>query len=417
MRSFLPLIRADWQLLLFGFAMTFGSSLGQTFFISLFSAEIRAELSLGHGDFGAIYSAATLASAVLLLWTGALIDRMDLRRFSYLVIVGLALGCFLIATAQGVVTLFVAILALRQLGQGLMSMAGTTTMVRYIDTHKGKANALSGIGYSGSEAVRPTLVIALLALVGWRQSWMLWGLIALVGLPLLVRWLLQGHDLRHNDYLQRVDASASTSQGETTVTQRQWTRNEMMLDPVFYLCLPALLALPLLFTGFMFHQVHLVEFKGWSLTLWGTLYVLYAITTTFAKLFAGLLIDRVTATRLLPVMTLPLAAGLVLLASSNHLTVAFGFMFLLGLAVGTYSTVASPFYAERYGTLHLGSIKSLTTALMVFSSALSPVVMGWGIDAGVTMDTMAVWSAVYVVLASVLAGMAVRRVRTENSES
>ncbi len=395
--------------------MTFGSSLGQTFFISLFSADIRAELNLGHGDFGAVYSAATLASAVLLLWTGALIDRMDLRRFSYLVIVGLALGCFLIATAQGVVSLFIAILALRQLGQGLMSMAGTTTMVRYIDSHKGKANALSGIGYSVSEAVLPTLVIALLALLGWRQSWMLWGLIALVGLPLLVRWLLQGHELRHNDYLQRVDASAGKSSEDAVVTQRQWTRNEMMLDPVFYLCLPALLALPLLFTGFMFHQVHLVEFKGWSLTVWGTLYVLYAITTTIAKLFAGLLIDRVTATRLLPVMALPLAAGLMLLASSNHITVAFGFMFLLGLAVGTYSTVASPFYAERYGTLHLGSIKSLTTALMVFSSALSPVVMGWGIDAGVTMDTMALWSAAYVVLASLLAGMAVRRITMEST--
>ena len=130
MRSFLPLIRAEWRLLLFGFAMTFGSSLGQTFFISLFSADIRAELNLGHGDFGAVYSAATLASAVLLLWTGTLIDRMDLRWFSYLVIVGLALGCFLIATAQGVVTLFIAILALRQLGQGLMSMAGTTTMAK-----------------------------------------------------------------------------------------------------------------------------------------------------------------------------------------------------------------------------------------------------------------------------------------------
>jgi predicted MFS family arabinose efflux permease len=187
----------------------------------------------------------------------------------------------------------------------------------------------------------------------------------------------------------------------------------MVLDPVFYLCLPALLALPLLFTGFMFHQVHLVEFKGWSLTLWGTLYVLYALTTTIAKLFAGLLIDRVTATRLLPVMAMPLAVGLLLLASDNHEAVAFGFMFLLGLAVGTYSTVASPFYAERYGTLHLGSIKSLTTALMVFSSALSPVVMGWAIDAGVTIDTMAVWSAGYVVLASLLAGVGVRWINGE----
>jgi hypothetical protein len=59
----LKLIRAEWQLLLFGFLMTFWSSPGQTFLISLFSGEIRAELSLSDGEFAAIYSLATLASA------------------------------------------------------------------------------------------------------------------------------------------------------------------------------------------------------------------------------------------------------------------------------------------------------------------------------------------------------------------
>jgi len=413
LRSFLPLIRSEWRLLLFGFAMTFGSSLGQTYFIALFSADIRTDLELGHGSFGAVYSAATLASAVLLLWSGSLIDRMDLRRFSYLAIVGLVIGCWLLASAQGVATLFIAILALRHLGQGLMSMAGTTTMVRYIDAHKGKANALSGIGYSVSEAVLPTLVILLLAVLGWRQSWLLWGLIALLTLPLLVRWLLSGHGLRHQAYLHMVEAGNEQMTPSQDI-QRQWTRQDMICDPVFYLCLPALLAMPLLFTGFMFHQVHLVEVKGWSLTSWGSLYVLYAVTTTVAKLCAGLLIDRFSASRLLSLMALPLALGLLMLASSTHIAAAVGFMVLLGMAVGTYSTVASPFYAERYGTLHLGSIKSVTTSLMVFASALSPVVMGWGIDAGITMDAMAIASAIYIVVASVLAALGAARMRIES---
>ncbi|MDA8752699.1 MFS transporter [Halieaceae bacterium] len=408
MKSFVPLIRSEWQLLLFGFAMTFGSSLGQTYFISLFSGEMRADLNLSHGDFGAVYSAATLASAILLLWTGGLIDRMDLRRFSYFVIFGLAGGCFLLASSEGIITLFIAILALRHMGQGLMSMAGTTTMVRYIDGAKGKANALSGIGYSISEAVLPSLVIALLLFLSWRQSWVFWGLALLLILPLLVRWLLAGHGSRHDQYLQRTLATGDASSPGAANRQRQWTRNEMLLDPLFYLWLPALLAMPLLFTGFMFHQVHLVEAKQWPLPLWGTLYIIYALTTSATKLVAGVLVDRFTATRMMPVMILPMAVALGLLASSSHLAVAVGFMCLMGMAVGTYSTVASPFYAERYGTLHLGSIKSLTTALMVFSSALSPVAMGWGIDAGISMETMAVWGLFYVLGASLLARLALR---------
>ena len=175
MRSFLPLIREEWRLLLFGFAMTFGSSLGQTYFIGLFSGEIRADLDLSHGEFGGLYSGATLASALLLLWSGSLIDRMDLRNYAFLVTLGLALGCALMAVSTGPLLLFFALLALRHFGQGLMSIAGATTMVRYLDHSKGKANALGGMGYSLSEATLPSLVIASIVILDWRQSWVVWG--------------------------------------------------------------------------------------------------------------------------------------------------------------------------------------------------------------------------------------------------
>ena len=86
MKSFIPLIRREWRLLLFGFVMAFGSSYGQTFFIALFSGDIRSELQLSHSGFGLLYSAATLASAGILLWSGSIIDTWDLRRVSYLTV-------------------------------------------------------------------------------------------------------------------------------------------------------------------------------------------------------------------------------------------------------------------------------------------------------------------------------------------
>jgi fucose permease len=76
---------------------------------------------------------------------------------------------------------------------------------------------------------------------------------------------------------------------------------------------------------------------------------------------------------------------------------------LMAVSIGAYATLSSPFYAEMYGSLHLGSIKSLATAAMVFSSAIAPVLMGWMIDAGVSMDTMALVSVAYIFLASLSA--------------
>ena len=397
MKSFLPLIRSEWQLLLFGFVMTFGSSLGQTYFIGLFGGDIRSDLGLSHGNFGAIYSSATLASAVLLLWTGSLIDRLDLQHYGYLVVTGLAIGCVIISASEGAATLFLGVLVLRHFGQGLMGMTGATTMVRYLDHQKGKANALSSMGYSLAEAILPSIVIAQLAIMSCRQSWITWALLLIVIVPLATRWLLQGHKFRHDQYI----ANVSAQQGQSDLEQsRHWTRAQVIRDPLFYLFMPALLAQPMLFTGFMFHQVYLVEVKGWSLGVWGSLYILYALVSTVVKLGTGLLVDRFGAIRLTPFVCLPFGLGLLCLASADSVLVSVLFMVLMAVSIGAYSTLSSPFYAEMYGSLHLGSIKSLATAAMVLSSAIAPVLMGWMIDAGVSMDTMALVSVAYVLLAS-----------------
>jgi len=415
MKSFIPLIRSEWRLLLFGFAMTFASSLGQTYFIALFSGEIRADLSLSHGEFGTVYSAATLLSAVILFWSGSLIDRMDLRQFSYILVGGLAAGCLLLSVSQNVWMLFISILLLRHLGQGLMSMTSATAMVRYLDHQRGKANALSAIGYSVSEALLPSLVVGLLAWLSWRESWVFWTTVMAVIMPVLIFRLLRNHDQRHQDYLAAFDAEhdeTDAGQAERKVSRRrQWTRAEVIRDPQFYLFLPAIMCMPLLFTGFMFHQVHLVEEKGWELAMWGSLYVLYALTSAGVKLISGVLIDRFGAVVLVAIMSLPLAAGLLILASSDGVLVAVLFMLLLGVSAGIYSTLSAPFFSEKYGNKHLGSIKSLATSIMVFASAVSPVLMGWMIDRGVTMDVMALGGAGYVVVASVMAGYAYRLYR------
>ena len=409
MQTFLPLIRSEWRLLLFGFTMTFCSCFGQTYFIALFSGQIRTDLALGHGEFGAVYSAATLASALLLLKTGSLIDRLDLRRFAYMVTFGLALGGLLLAAAASLPMLFMAILVLRHTGQGLMGMAGSTTMVRYLPAEKGKASAISGMGYSVSEALLPTVVVIMLATIGWRESWLAWSLLIALALPLVVYRLLQGHDRRHADYLATLTTPGDSSDDIAIPRQRQWTRDEVIRDPLFYLFLPALLTTPMLFTGFMFHQVHLVESKGWSLAIWGSLYTVYAVVSTVMKLFSGLLVDRFGAMRLVPVMVLPMGLGLLILAAGDSLAVAAVFMVLLGITVGGYATISSPFFAEKYGTLHMGSIKSVTTAAMVFSSAISPVLMGWLIDLGVSMEVQALGGVAYIVVAAVLARIALSR--------
>ena len=402
----LKLIRSEWQLLLFGFLMTFWSSPGQTFLISLFSGEIRAELSLSDGEFAGIYSLATLLSAIVMIWSGSLVDRVNLKRLSIAIVLGLGIGCGMMSLSESILTLLISLFLLRQLGQGLMFIVSSTAMVRYLDEHKGKASALASMGYAVAEAIMPSMLVALLLWVGWRQSWQVAGILLVVFMLPAILFLLRSHEQRHRDYLTQI--SQQNDNRVRVFRRRQWTRPEVIRDRYFYLFAPGLMSQPLMFTGFIFHQVHLVESKGWPLIGWAALFSVYAMVSVGTKLVTGLLIDRYGAIRMIPLVALPMGIGLIVLAYSSSLVGGGIFLVLTGITVGFQSTATAPFWSEMYGNQHLGSIKSLGAAAMVFCTALSPVVMGWQIDIGTGMDTLAIVGSIYIFLTSGLAYYAYR---------
>jgi len=405
--------------LLFGFVLMFFSSPGQTYFIALFGGEIRHDLNLSHGEFGAIYSIATLCSAVTLLWSGTLIDRLALRKISVCVVCMLCLACLLMSFSHSLISLFIAVYLLRHFGQGLMSMTSTTAMMRYLSASKGKANSLSNMGYSFAEAMIPTVIIALLLVVDWRTAWQLVSLFIVVLVPALLLFLSHHQPSRHRQFVaeqqqnERNENKLSNSPTQTTTWQRQWTRAQVLRDPLFYLFVPALVSQSLLYTGFMFHQVHLVEVKAWSLLVWGSMYLLFSLTTIVSSLLIGGLVDKIGAVKLVPAIPIPMAIGLWTLSISDAPFIAGVFMLLMGLSTGAQAAISAPFYAERYGNKHFASIKSLASFVMIVMTGTSPIILGYLIDRGVSMNTLAFCGAIYALVVALIGYSASRLAASE----
>jgi len=273
--------RSNWRFLSFGVLLAFFSSFGQTYFIGLFGAEIRAEFALSHGTFGLAYSAATLASGLCLIWLGRLIDDIDLRLFCLLVCGALVAACFFMALVPGIITLGIAFFLLRLTGQGLLSHAYVISMARYFDEDRGKAVSVAGLGHPIGEAVFPIVIVALIGAMGWRDTWLFFGLLGLVVLLPLVLFLLRGHGARHTAHL------AKTSEDSGVGARRHWTRAEVLRDPRFWVIQTGVLAPPFLFTGFFFHQVHLAAHKGWTLEWLATSFTGYAFASVLTALLAG----------------------------------------------------------------------------------------------------------------------------------
>ena len=81
---------------------------------------------------------------------------------------------------------------------------------------------------------------------------------------------------------------------------------------------------------------------------------------------------------------------------------SFVFLGLIGITNGLANVLGSSTWAEIYGVKYIGSIKALTTALMVFATAFGTALFGFLIDRGFSIEGIAVISGVYISLSLVL---------------
>lgn len=398
MQSYFTFIRANARFLAFGFLLTLGSSFGQTFFVSLFGNEIRRTFSLSDGEFGLGYSIATLASGATLIWLGKRIDDVPLPRYSALVCLGLAVASLLMALAPVVPILFLGFYGLRLAGQGLMTHTSVTSMARYFDRDRGKAISVASLGLPIGGVLLPIVAVAAIAAIGWRETWgVVAVLLILCFLPGL-RWLLRGHDRMRP--VEGADASGPGSEGMPA--RRQWTRPQVVRDPRFYLIVLGVIASPAILTGTIFHQARLATEKGWDLALLAAGFGGLSVAHIAFSILTGPLVDRFGATRVMPWTLPPLTVALATLGLSADPAAAIVYLALAGVNMGAQVATTGAMWAELYGVRHVGAIRALVTAVMMFSTALAPVGMGWLIDLGVPMATIALGSAGYTVVAMIL---------------
>lgn len=382
-----------------GALLTFMSSFGQTFFISIFAGEIRAEFGLSHGEWGGIYALGTLASAIVMVWSGGLTDRFRVRTLGPVVLVCLASACAFMATNHAAWLLPAVIFTLRITGQGMSSHIAVVAMARWFTTARGRALSVAALGFSIGEAVLPLLFVALLTVYDWRLLWLAAALVALLGIPILVRLLQE----------ERTPQSLAKSTHSVGMNGLQWTRNQAMSHWLFWVMVPALLGPSAFGTALMFHQVHFSEIKEISHLTFVAMFPLYTAVTIASMVLSGWALDRIGTPRLIVFMYLPaVLAFLVFGLGQGTGGLVLGFA-LFGLTSGANSTLPNAFWAEFYGTASIGSIKAMAAAVMVLGSAIGPGLTGWGIDAGISLEAQYVAVAVYFSCASALLFFGVRK--------
>ena len=382
------------KVIVFGFIFTFFSSFGQSFFLGLFNSSIRDTLSITHGQFGSIYASATLLSSFLLIWVGKKIDDINIFRFAFYVTLLLSFSCFFFSKISSIAFLFIAVFLMRFSGQGLMSHTATTTIARYFTKSRGKALSTCWFGLSTAEFILPVLMIYLLTIFTWQRIWISISILILIFLPIISFVLIKKLNFDSREETNDKDLKDRNI--------KQWKRIEVLKDYRFYVICLNMLAMPWIATGVFVYQSFITESKGWGSFVIAQSFMVYSILSVITLLASGFLIDKFTSRKLLIFTNIPLLfSALVLIFFNNPLT-AFIFLGLIGISNGLANVLGSSTWAEIYGVKYIGSIKALTTALMVFSTAFGTALFGLLIDRGYSIEQIALVSFVYILISIIL---------------
>ena len=378
------------KVILFGFIFTFFSSFGQSFFLGLFNSSIRDALSITHGQFGTIYASATLLSSLVIIWVGKKIDDIDVFKFGTFVTLLLSFSCYFFSKVSSITFLFIAIFLMRFSGQGLMSHTATTTISRYFTKSRGKALSTGWFGLSTAEFILPVFIIYLLTFMEWRSIWINISLVILF-LPIISYLLIKKIKLDSREIDNNKD--------KKNIKIKNWKRIEVIKDYRFYIVCANMLAMPWIATGIFVYQSFILSSKNWGPYVIAQSFMAYSVLSVITLFIAGFLIDKFSSRKLLIYMNLPFLLSLFLIIVFDNPIVSFLFLGLIGISNGLANVLGSSTWAEVYGVKHIGSIKALTTALMVFSTAFGTAVFGLLIDKGFSIEQISMISGTYIFLA------------------
>ena len=276
----------------------------------------------------------------------------------------------------------------------MMSHTATTTISRYFTKSRGKALSTCWFGLSTAEFILPVLIVYLLSITTWQNIWISISILILIFLPITSFFLI-----KKLNFESREETNEKNLKDQNI---KQWKRIEVLKDYRFYIVCLNMLAMPWIATGVFVYQSFITESKGWGTFVIAQSFMIYSILSVATLLVTGYLIDKFTSRKLLIFMNIPLLFSALVLIFFDTPFSSFIFLGLIGISNGFANVLGSSTWAEIYGVKYIGSIKALTTALMVFSTAFGTALFGLLIDAGFSIEKIALVAFCYIFLVTIM---------------
>jgi MFS family permease len=371
-----------WTVVIVGMVCSALSSPGQSFALSLYIDHLIEDVGFTRVALSSLYAAATLSAALALPLLGSIADRTTARRFMVAVLLGMGAALLLLSRASGPVTVGLAFIALRMLGQGAVGLGTLTATVRWFLRYRGRALAIVALGYALGELVFPGLILALTTWLGWRGS-----LVALALCYIFVAAPLVGRFLRERGPgdapIDGALPDLSPIDPAVVVAERDYGFRAALRTRAFWGMLAVVSVSPLLMTAVIFHQVALFDGRGWGAALVPTAFAAYALTGVLVTYGAGVVLERVPVRFGVTASLLLAVAGLAWYEwGAGGLPGALTYGTLLGAASAIAAASNALVWPAYFGIRALGALKGVVNGVRNGATAVGPILLAALASAG-----------------------------------
>lgn len=334
---------------------------------------------MGRTIVSTLFGAGTFIAALSLTQIGTLIDRYGNRPAGTVIAALFALVLVSLSLITGPLTIFLSFVAIRFLGQGSMFLVSTTAIAKWWRVKRGWMMGLALVGFALFQRVYLPLLENLISTYGWRQTWVILGVVmGVVVVP--VWWLLmrntpESYGMQPDSVIRESDVPAPVDDEEN------WTLPETRRLPIFWVFLFGRMIAGAWGTGLVFHQVSIFAQVGHSRVVTAATFGTIALVNAVVTFGFGRYVSRVRPGL---VMGFQLAVMIFALLWTQTMTeqwmltvyaVSFGIVMALG---GSFDGTV---WADLFGRLHHGAIRGFVTTFFIAGTSAGPILFGYSFDA------------------------------------
>ncbi len=377
-----------WMILIWGVVGFVMSIPGQTIGVAVFTESLIDVLQINRDQLSFAYMIGTIGGSFLLPWAGRMYDRVGVRPI--VIVAGVSLGLVITFFSQVdhilaafikrdldmavIAVMVIAFFLLRFLGQGVLTISSRNMMVQWFDKRRGFAIGFANVAVSLSFSSSPVVLYAMIEKYNWSGTWLIMAVIVGVLFPVFSFVFYRNRPEDSGLIPDGAKLKAKEDPRNLFPLVKNFGHKEAMKKYAFWVFTLMLAMQGLFITGFTFNVFSIFELAGLDKEHTIRIFQPAAAIAVVVTLLSSNISDYIPLKYLLYVKGIASCVALVGIVLLGKTPFAY-YMTIAGMGVftGLYSVITALVWPRYFGRRHLGAISGQAMMVVVFGSALGPL--------------------------------------------